>query len=276
MPPRDTRPEIITSRDNSHVKWLRSLRERRGRDSSDAFLVEGPRAVEQALASGAEPIAIAWCEDFLSSSDRVEALVRRAPGGTRTLEMGPRAFSSIADTVHTQGVVAAFPRFHWHLGALSPLGSLALVLDRVSDPGNVGTLLRSAAAVGADAVLLSRGSADPYNPKVVRASAGAIFAVRFAVLDWEEIAAAVGDLPGRYAAVAGAERAYYEADLTTGCAILIGNEAAGLSAEALALATEPLRIPMRSGVESLNAGVAGSLFLFEAQRQRSQKSLDGA
>ena len=272
MPPRLPPREVISSAANPRVKWFKQLRERRGREATGAFLVEGPRAIEQALASGAVPLQVAYGPRLADENPRLATLLARLPPGLPAFPVVERVLQSIGDTQTTQGIVAAYPIPARAPDDLPEGVSLVLLLDRISDPGNMGTLLRSAAATGCDAVLLAEGCADPYSPKVVRASAGAIFSVPLAELGWQAMRRVLERLPNRLAAEARGEKVYYEADLGSPCVILIGNEAAGLSEAALALATASVRIPIESGVESLNAGVAGSLLLFEARRQRAQPS----
>jgi TrmH family RNA methyltransferase len=145
------------------------------------------------------------------------------------------------------------------------------VVDAVQDPGNLGTLLRSAEAVGVAQVLCARGTVDAYSPKVVRAAMGAH--LRLAIeqdLSWDEIGAQLTSVDHIYAAEAGARMPYYAADWRQPSALIIGNEAHGLSEEARSHATKLISIPMRGRAESLNAGVAGSIILFEALRQRSR------
>lgn len=262
---------LISSRANSHVKWFRALKERRGREASGAFLVEGPRAIQHALSVGATPLRVACGPQLREGNEPILSVVRSLPPDVEILRLDANAFEAISDTVTSQGVLAAFPIRNWAPEHPFSPDALVLVLDRVSDPGNLGTLLRSAAAVGCDGALLSPGCADAYNPKVVRSSAGAIFSVDFATVDWNSIQWTLQNLAAKYAADGRAQLAYYEADLKGGCAILIGNEAGGLGSEARALASSEVRIPMMGGVESLNAGVAGSLLMFEALRQRAQR-----
>ena len=149
---------------------------------------------------------------------------------------------------------------------------LLLVLDELADPGNLGTILRSALAADVDEVLLTRRCVDPYHPKVVRAASGAHFHQPIAAQQsWEQIAQRLAGAPKTaqvLLAEANAQRPYYETDLTQRTALIIGNEAHGPSAEARRLATERVSIPMWNGVESLNAAIAASLLLFEATRQQ--------
>lgn len=257
----------ITSKSNSHVKWLRSLHERRGRESSGALLIEGPKAVRQALYSGIAPVSIAISTQLAETAQGTLAAI---PQGMRVIEMTPEVFGTVSDTLNSQGIVAAFPLPHWVPEHPYESDMPVLVLDRVQDPGNVGTLIRTAAAVDADCVLLTTGCADPYSPKVVRSSAGAVFAVSIATCTHDVLSRYLANVPKRVAAVGGMPDTIYEADLSGGCAILIGNESSGLSEELLRLATVRVSIPMLRGIESLNAAVAGSILLYESLKQRTE------
>ena len=146
---------------------------------------------------------------------------------------------------------------------------LYLVLDGLQDPGNVGTLIRTAEAVGATAVLINRNSADPYSPKVVRSTMGTIFRVPVRIC--EDLPGAIRDLQKNGVVVYGTHLSgeeFYAADLTGPIAFLIGNEGNGLTEEVAATADRLLRIPMEGQVESLNAAVSGSVVAYEAYRQR--------
>lgn len=176
---------------------------------------------------------------------------------------------SLTDTETPQGLIAvmktevhALPRFDAEHG-------LVLVLDGLRDPGNVGTLIRTAAAAGADAVVLAEGATDAYAPKVVRAAMGAHFRVSvFADQPWDAICDTIAPLPVIVGADATAETAYDAIDWKVGAALIIGHEDHGLSASARAVCRDLTAIPMANGVESLNAAVSGAVVLFEARRQR--------
>ena len=145
------------------------------------------------------------------------------------------------------------------------------MLDAVQDPGNVGTLLRSAEAVDVAEVICTRGTADVYSPKVVRAAMGAHFSLPLTVdVEASELGDALGALDNIYATVADAAMPYYAADWRQPSALIVGNEANGIGEAALALATKQIAIPMLGRAESLNAAVAGSVVLFEALRQRAR------
>jgi TrmH family RNA methyltransferase len=146
----------------------------------------------------------------------------------------------------------------------------SVVADALRDPGNLGTLLRAAAASGADEVLLGPGTVDAYNPKVVRGAMGTHFRLPMATMTWPAIASHLNGLSIWLADVRGAVP-YTKVDWTEPCALIVGGEAEGASPEAEELATGRISIPMQHGIESLNAAVAAAVILFEAQRQRMLK-----
>ena len=211
---------------------------------------------------------------FVRSDDPDAAAVRDAceEAGARVLEVGDNVLRALADTSSPQGVVAVATMPQFRLSALPDAADLVLVLAQVRDPGNAGTLVRSAAAAGADAVVFSEGSVDPFGPKTVRASAGSV--LRVPVDRATPLAETLATLRGKgFAVVAAegtAEATVYDLDLTGPSAIVLGNEAWGLE-EDLDLDAFA-SIPMEATIESLNVATAGSLFLFEAVRQRRLSS----
>ncbi|MCZ7571500.1 MAG: RNA methyltransferase [Ardenticatenaceae bacterium] len=173
--------------------------------------------------------------------------------------------ASLTETVTPQGVVAVIPvpALPW-----PPRPTLVLVCDAVRDPGNLGTLLRAAAGAGVDGVLLPKGNVDVWSAKVLRAGMGAHFRLPLrAHCGWGAVARQVEGLIVRLAEAAG-DLAYDRVDWTEPSALVVGGEAAGASREAAQLAAETIAIPLANDVESLNAAMAGSIILFEAQRQR--------
>jgi TrmH family RNA methyltransferase len=175
--------------------------------------------------------------------------------------------AAASDTQHSQGVIALA---RWP--QIEPgVPGIVLVLDAIQDPGNLGTLLRSAEAIGVAEVLCAPGTVDAYSPKVVRAAMGAHMRLAIAQdLDWDATAERLSFVDHVYAADAEARMPYYAADWRQPSALIIGNEAHGLSGDARALARSLIGIPMRGRAESLNAAVAGSVILFEALRQRTR------
>ena len=198
---------------------------------------------------------------------------RASEHGVAVQLVGPKVIGAISDSSTPQGCVAIArsPLAGWE--ALRPTNGLCLVLAGLSDPGNLGTLLRTAAAAAADAVILTRGTVDVLNPKTVRAAAAALFEV-VCIAD-VEMADAVGQLhPLGYRMVgtsADAADPIYASDLTEPCALVLGNEAWGLPSEYAAHLDGRVSIPMPGAVESLNVAIAGGVILFEALRQRSAR-----
>ncbi|GAA3766644.1 TrmH family RNA methyltransferase [Terriglobus aquaticus] len=253
-------PAVITSRQNSRVRALRAALAGRGEDG--AIGVESPHLVREALQTHeAEVLAVFVRED------RTE-LLADLPAEIEQVVLSREVFASVAATEHSQGMAALVTRPTMRF--LPRPGQLLLLLDKVQDPGNVGTLVRSAEAFGAAAVLATEGTADVWNGKALRASAGAAF--RMPVVRWSEtLRAAVQKLGTRMlAAVADEDGALAatDANLGGGCVLVIGNEGRGVSPELLAVADGRITLPMAGPTESLNAAVAGSVLLYEAARQR--------
>lgn len=282
----------ITSAHNEKVKWVRSLAKGKSRDEARMMVLEGARLVEDAVLSGASIKEVFMTVEF-ASAPAGEAILSRADAlGIRCTLVSDKVLDVMAQTENPQGVVAVAGYVDRPLaevigsaGGLSaeagkgadPAGirpPFLLTIAGVQDPGNLGTMLRSAAAAGATGVVVTRGSCDVYNPKALRASMGSVFRIPVARgVCFEE---AVDMLRARGIRVigtwAGSGTVYYEADYTSPCALVIGNEARGLSQREKAACDLGVEIPMHNGVESLNAAVAASVTLFEAARQRQGRS----
>ena len=278
---------MLTSVHNPRVREVRTLLDkRRAREEARRFVVEGVRLVETALEAGVTPDVAFFTAD-LADTPRGAAQLAGLRAVCEMVEVSPAVLRALSDTETPQGVVAVVPmptedeRRRTEDGEPkvssvvsqppSPVlrlpSPLVLVVDGVRDPGNLGTLLRSAAAVGVDAALLAPGTVDLYNPKTVRAGMGAHFQVAAQSADWDAIRARLAGLAIRVAA-ADAPQAYFDVDWTTPAALIVGGEAEGVSSAARAIASASVSIPMRPGVESLNAAMAATVILFEAVRQR--------
>jgi TrmH family RNA methyltransferase len=210
--------------------------------------------------------------DLFVTSDAPAALaVEAREQGAHVHEIGPAVLRSLTDTVNSQGVVAVVSVNTASLADLTS-SDLVLVLAEVRDPGNAGTLIRSALAAGAAAAVFVTGTVDPFGPKTIRASAGTIFHIP--IVTSVGLDEALDELRGRglrvLGAEAGSDRSIYEADLSAPIALVVGNEAWGLPESARKLVDEFVSIPMHRSVESINAGIAGSVMLFEAARQRAR------
>ncbi|HEB64785.1 MAG TPA: RNA methyltransferase [Chloroflexi bacterium] len=255
----------LTSPRNPRIQRIRALQNSpKARREADAFVVEGIRLLEEALRADLMPETLLAVEEL---PPRAAALVEayRARGVT-PLWVTPRVFAAASDTRTPQGLLAVFPKTALPLKAKP---DFLLLLDGIRDPGNLGTILRTALAAGVDGVLLPPGNADPYAPKVVRAAMGAHFRLPLVQPAWEALPALLGGLP-LYLAEARRGIPYTEADFRSPCALLIGGEAAGPGAAARALSTRSVHIPMPGPAESLNAAVAAAVLLFEVVRQRGR------
>jgi TrmH family RNA methyltransferase len=260
------RPGIITSTTNDHVKYVRSLYRRRARYGERMFVVEGLRAVEEALKAGIQPVLLFHTPALLDSS-RARALLSQAEeSGVTSKPVNESVMSVMADTVHPSGILAVLPMTEPSVPASL---NWALILDNVRDPGNLGAILRSALAADVEWIITTTGTVDAYSPKVVRAGVGAHFRLRL-WLDqpWSAVQTV---LPGQVLVASPKDGdPYWNVDWRRPTALVIGGEAEGAAPEAAHLATGHVTIPMRSDVESLNAAVAAGVLLFEAARQRSE------
>lgn len=256
----------ITSTKNPNVKHLRSLMtSRQARRHERLFVLEGVRLFEEALKSNAEIAIAVYNPEQLAATERGRALLQAISTRRAMHEAPAEVLAAVSDTVTPQGIIAAVA---W-LEREPELHGIQLVLDAVQDPGNVGTLLRSAEATSISQVICITGTADVYSPKVVRSAMGAHFRLPIVQdIGWDEAPALLVGADNVYAAVVGASMPYYAADWRQPSAIIVGNEANGVSEAGLAVATKPISIPMAAAVESLNAAVAGSVIMFEALRQR--------
>ena len=270
-----TQPILVTSRANARVKQLRAAFAGHARLSGGLVAIEGENLLREALDSGLPLKTI-----FLSERVAPPAWL---PRGVELLVLAEEVFASAVDTQHPQGIAALLVPPVWKIESALPANdhaALLLVAAGLQDPGNLGTLIRSAEAFGATAVLTTAGTVSEWNQKAVRASAGSVFRVPVVAITAEELIALKSRGVRLLAAVApnadsGSESAA-DAGLTNACALMIGNEGAGLGEEWLALADARISIPTPGRVESLNAAVAGSLLLYEASRQREAAQLRAA
>lgn len=248
------------------VKRLRRLVGRRSaREAEAAFVLEGAKVVAEALAAGARIEAM-----YVAAGALDDPIARRAfDAGIRVFELAPGVMEHVADTVTPQPVLAVAAYVDVPLEAVLGTDTLVVCVN-VRDPGNAGTVLRSAEASGVGGVVFCDGSVDPYNPKTVRASAGALFHVPVvAGGNPVEVLERIGESRfRRLGTVARGGASYTDVDLTGRVAVVLGNEAHGLSDATAAVLDELISIPMQGRTESLNVGMAAAVVCFEAARQR--------
>jgi RNA methyltransferase, TrmH family len=269
------RPRLIESRQNPRVKELRAALARTGKTPSGLIAIEGEHLVAEAMRSHLRIVTV-----FLRDGYQLPGALQDLPHDAEHLILPPDVFSSAVSTEQPQGIAALVhpPTFSSATlfngpAALIParrIAPLILVLAGLQDPGNVGTLLRSAEAFAANGVVLLPGTASPWNPKALRASAGSAFRVpAIHATEGEALDLLAQHNVPAIATVARSGTPVSDAPLAGPCALLIGNEGAGLSETLLARAAHRITIPMPGNVESLNAAIAASLLLYEAARQRA-------
>lgn len=263
--------EPITSLQNPRVKDLVRLRNRRERDRTGTFLVEGFRELTRAADAAIEIMDVYYAPGLFLGENETDLLDRLVATGARSTELGDEAFRKAAYRDRPEGLLAVARQFDTSLARLSlPSDPLVLVVESIEKPGNLGTMLRTADAAGADAVLVCDPATDPFNPNTVRASIGSLFSIPLAIAGTEEAI--------RWMAVHGirtvattpdTDRLHWEPSYRGAVAIVIGSEQYGLSNAWLQLADEAVRIPMAGAADSLNAAMAAGVVLFEAVRQRT-------
>ena len=264
---------MITSTGNARVKQLVTWqKKRKARDEEGVYIVEGIRMYREAPRAQVREVYVS--EQFYSRYG--EELGLSAWG--RQLEiLSDHVFSHVSDTKTPQGILAIVKRLKYTMNDLMQVKNQKaphlVVLDNLQDPGNLGTIFRTAEAAGVTGILLSKDCVDVYNPKVIRSTMGAVFRMPFLYV--EDLPEKIKELQKKsiktYAAHLRGENAYDEEDYTTGCAFLIGNEGNGLRDEVADCADCLIRIPMEGEAESLNAAVAAAVLMFEAGRQRRKK-----
>ena len=229
--------------------------------------IEGDHLIAEAIRSGMVLKTV-----FLSERRELPRIIPRT---VEVLLLTDEVFSSVVETQSPQGIAALIIPPVRHLDAVLSATPLLLITVGLQDPGNLGTLVRSAEAFGATGILTTPGTVNPWNQKALRASVGSIFRMPVVATDLDQ-ALALKSRGIRLLAAVGADDfgniPVHQADFATPCAILIGNEGAGLPPDWLVIADQRITIPCPGPVESLNAAIAGSLILYEASRQRAAQS----
>jgi len=267
-------PETISSRRNPRVVAARKLTQRKHRLQQGRFLVEGHQLIWMGLEAGARPREVFWCAEAAAGDHTAELLLERAvDAGAAVIGLARPVMEALAQRDEPQALLATFDLLGEQAdtaGRGMQPGSLVVVLDRLQDPGNIGTLIRTADAVGAAAVGILEPSVDPFDPKAVRGSMGSLFNVPLVFAD--DAAALL-----RWAAAGG--RRLVGADATGGVpwgeglmdgglALVLGNEARGLSEDVAALVAERARLPIAGRAESLNVAVAGGVLMYAWLRRK--------
>jgi len=257
---------MITSTSNGRVKRVRALQaNRRDRWNEKSFILEGSRLALEVIHVGIPVKLVFHTERFKAKEAGLVNGLARLGGEIQVVSEPVMASCSSTESPSGILVVVPFPELQ-----VPEKLTLSIVVDGVADPGNLGTLLRTAWAAGVEAVFLTEGCVDPFNPKVVRAAAGAHFHLPVIPMDIKEIVDCLKGLE-TWLAESRAGIAYNEVDWRRPSALIIGSEAHGIRDELGSLGQKRVHIPMKEGVDSLNAAVAASVILFESARQRELK-----
>lgn len=254
----------VSSAQNPRVKLVRQLqRHGKARREQRRLVLEGVRLVRDVFGAGATPDFVFYTAEAAASGGAVSDLVAQMQAqGVTCLDVTGELMRDMAETETPQGVLGVFP---WPDVPPPPAPQLVVIADGWRDPGNLGTLLRTAAAAGVDLVVLTPGTVDAFNPKTLRAGMGAQWRVPVAVWEWEWIAQRLGDLVFYLADAAGATP-YDAVDWTRPSAVVVGGEAHGFARAAERIPHALIRIPMVPGVESLNAATAAGILIYAARQ----------
>lgn len=253
---------IIESNQNKIIKEVNALKAKKERDKTGLFILEGKRLVDE--------IPNSWEIKYLLKAESYSENINFE----NVYTVKDSLFEKISETVNPQGILAVCHIKEFDVTNVDYSNSpFFVVLENVTDPGNMGTLIRTADAAGADGIFLSKGCVDIYNPKVIRATMGSIF--HLPIYRNLNLMNLMEDFKNNNVKTLAAHlkgtSTPYKVDMTTACAVIIGNEANGLSDEISEMASDLVKIPMPGKAESMNAGIAGGILIYEAVRQRIEE-----
>jgi TrmH family RNA methyltransferase len=263
----------ITSPSNPQIKEAVTIRESGRKKGGGTFLIEGLHLIESAIRAGAEIDRVFFTDSFSARREGGEMLKTLAKTNRSMFQVGPRLLNKIADTETPQGVVAVVTYSSLALDQLrldDP--PLIAVADGIQDPGNLGTIIRTSDAAGADGVLLLPGTCDPFMSKTVRATAGSIFNIPVVHTDRPDLLEWISEKRIHLAVTAAdAPKSVFDVDLDVPVAFVFGNEARGVSERLRKAADLVVKIPIHGKTESLNVATSAAICLYEAVRQRRAK-----
>lgn len=260
---------LITSKDNESIKHIRKLKDKKYRDEFNEYIVEGVKLIREAIQENSNIKTIVVC-DNCNKMEKIDQDLLYEIAKYNCLYVDEKVFLSITDVQKPQGILAVIEKKNKEEIDFSE--DVIIALDDVQDPGNIGTILRSVDSSGLKQIILSKRSADVYNPKVVRSTMGAIF--RLNIVEKDDLVSTLKELKKhKYQVVSsalGADKLIYDIDYKKKV-IVIGNEANGISKEVMDISDLKVKIPMMGKTESLNAAVASSIILYEYVRQKLTK-----
>lgn len=261
---------IITSGTNKLIKDIKLLHKKKGRWKEKCFFIEGIRSIEQCMSSRGEIKHIVYSSDLLGE-DGIDLLKDIEDKDYNIYEVTEKLFKEISDTDTPQGLLAVVEFKEYKLEDCFKEKNFFIILDRVQDPGNLGTIIRTADAFGANGVIVTSGCVDVYNPKTIRSTMGSIFQIPIIHID--DILESISRLKDENISVISSslatEKYLYDIDFKSDCALVIGNEAKGISEYVVEASDQLVKIPMSGDAESLNAAIASGVLMYEVLRQRS-------
>ena len=262
--------QVISSKDNEIVKNIRKLKEKKYRDLENAYIVEGIKLVKEAIAEKAKIKQIVMCENFADNSDLDKDTLYEI-AKHNLIYVTEKVFNLITDVKTPQGIIAVIEKNNANT-QIDYSQDIIIALDDLQDPGNLGTILRTVDSANLNQIILSKNSADPYNPKVVRSTMGGIFRVN--IIETENLQETLKNMQKNNFKIMvtslNTKNSIYDIDYTKKV-IVIGNEANGVSKAIQDMADEKVKIPMLGKTESLNASVATGIMIYEYVRRKVEK-----
>ena len=260
--------QVITSKDNEVIKNIRKLKDKKYRDMHKKYIIEATKLIEEALEEGANIDTVVVCEECVKDNTLDQKLLYEI-AKHNCVYVTQKIFGLVTDVTNPQGILAVIDKKYTE-DSIDYNQDMVLILDGIQDPGNLGTILRTVDSVGLNQIIVSSKTADAYNPKVVRSTMGAIFRVK--IIEAENLVQTIKNLKKHkfkiLATSLQTNNSIYDIEYKK-TALVIGNEANGVSKEILETADITAKIPMLGKTESLNASVAASVILYEYVRQMS-------
>ena len=262
--------QTITSKDNELIKHIRKLKDKKYRDESNEYVVEGVKLVEEAVKENAKIKQIIACEDTTRTYE-IPTHIMLEIAKYECISVSDKIFNIITQVTNPQGIMAIIEK-NAQNAKIDYTQDIIVVLDDVQDPGNLGTILRTVDSIGLNQIIVSKGTADAFNSKVVRSTMGAIFRIK--IIEVENLAQAIKEMRKHHFKLMvtslQTKNSIYDIDFNKKI-IVIGNEANGVSKEIQDMADEKAKIPMLGRTESLNASVAAGVVMYEYVRQKLSK-----
>ena len=262
--------QTITSKDNELIKHITKLKDKKYRDESNEYVVEGVKLVEEAVKENAKIKQIIVCEDTTRTYE-IPTHIMLEIAKYECISVSDKIFNIITQVTNPQGIMAIIEK-NAQNAKIDYTQDIIVVLDDVQDPGNLGTILRTVDSIGLNQIIVSKGTADAFNSKVVRSTMGAIFRIK--IIEVENLAQAIKEMRKHHFKLMvtslQTKNSIYDIDFYKKI-IVIGNEANGVSKEIQDMADEKAKIPMLGRTESLNASVAAGVVMYEYVRQKLSK-----